>query len=312
MPVDLEGLRSLIEEYLRQSLSTARVYANQLSPGEFVQERDWPRAAEGDMIERLLAEAHEERFGGLPAPAGLLMAREEFLRTHGYSAAPMTSAADFAKAFNGRALWAQNALDAVRYLKHASAAPDVVTTVLFLSASPTNEVPLRLDEELREIREEIERAKLRNTIRLESRGAVRATDLSRFLLDLTPRMVHFSGHGGVTGAIFLEDENAQSHEVEPEALAALFGLLKPPPLCVVLNACYSVTQAQALSQHVRYVVGMSDAIQDRAAIKYAAAFYRAFAAGTTIEDAHKFGIVELKLHKLADQLPVLIGPSPIV
>jgi hypothetical protein len=44
----------------------------------------------------------------------------------------------------------------------------------------------------------------------------------------------------------------------------------------VLNACYSEIQANAIVQHIDYVIGMSQAIGDTAAIKFAMGFYDAF------------------------------------
>ena len=59
--------------------------------------------------------------------------------------------------------------------------------------------------------------------------------------------------------------------------------------CVVLNACYSVAQANAISKHIDYVVGMKKAIGDEAAIKFAVGFYDALGAGRDFETAYKFG-----------------------
>jgi hypothetical protein len=47
----------------------------------------------------------------------------------------------------------------------------------------------------------------------------------------------------------------------------------------VLNACCSATQAEAITQHIPYVVGMKRAIGDRVAIEFAIGFYDALLAG---------------------------------
>ncbi len=57
---------------------------------------------------------------------------------------------------------------------------------------------------------------------LQSRGAVRAKDFVRAMLDLAPAFVHFSGHGASSGSICVEDEAGNSIELEPEAIAVLF------------------------------------------------------------------------------------------
>lgn len=44
------------------------------------------------------------------------------------------------------------------------------------------------------------------------------------------------------------------------ALAILFVLFTEQVKCVLLNACYSKTQAKAIARHINYVIGMSQAI----------------------------------------------------
>src|SRR6202043_1057133 len=94
--------------------------------------------------------------------------------------------------------------------------------ILFLAANPTDSTVLRLSEEAREIREELERAGLRDKFLFHERGAVRPKDLSRTLIDLSPRYLHLSGHGGPSGAIYLESETAKSIPVPARALRVLF------------------------------------------------------------------------------------------
>ena len=44
---------------------------------------------------------------------------------------------------------------------------------------------------------------------------------------------------------------------------------------MILNACYSKKQAEAITQVIDCAIGMNDAIGDEAAITFAASFYRA-------------------------------------
>ena len=39
--------------------------------------------------------------------------------------------------------------------------------------------------------------------------------------------------------------------------------------CILINTCYSDTQAEAISEHIQYVIGMNQAIKDKAAIQFA-------------------------------------------
>ena len=109
------------------------------------------------------------------------------------------------------------------------------------------------------------------------------------LLRHQPHIVHFSGHGSSLGEIFLEDDAGLSQPVSPRALSTTFGLLKDNIRCVVLNACFSRIQAEAIAQHIECVVGMSQAIGDRAAISFAAAFYQAVAPVVTSSRPSNWG-----------------------
>jgi nucleoside phosphorylase len=72
------------------------------------------------------------------------------------------------------------------------------------------------------------------------------------------------------------------------ALAGLFELFTEVE-CVVLNACYSESQAEAIAQHVDYVIGISREIKDEAATIFAVSFYDAIGAGKSIEFAYRLG-----------------------
>ncbi|MEL6165347.1 MAG: hypothetical protein AAFR37_16880, partial [Cyanobacteria bacterium J06628_3] len=64
--------------------------------------------------------------------------------------------------------------------------------------------------------------------------------------------------------IVLENEIGQSLSMGTEALSRLFKLFAVKGVeCVVLNACYSEVQAEAISQYIKYVVGMNNAIGDK-------------------------------------------------
>jgi hypothetical protein len=79
-----------------------------------------------------------------------------------------------------------------------------------------------------------------------------------------------------------------------EAIARVFALIGSGIKCVVLNACFSVNQAELLVEYVDVVVGMSREIGDPDAIKFSGAFYEALAYGKDVQTAFelaKAGIV---------------------
>ena len=189
--------------------------------------------------------------------------------------------------------------------------PDVsrnTVSILFLAADPTDTSRLRLGEEFREIQEKLKLAKLRDRFRLElPQLSVRPADISQALLDVQPQIVHFSGHGASTGALCFERHSGQTHLVEPRALAALFEQFANQVNCVLLNTCYSETQAKAIAKHIQYVIGMNQAVSDEAAIAFAIGFYQALGAGCTIREAYRLGCVQIGLQGLPEHLtPVLL------
>jgi CHAT domain len=204
-------------------------------------------------------------------------------------------------------------------------APPSVKTILVLAANPKGTTPLRLGEEVRNIQMGLARSQYRDRFRIEQRWAVTPTDVRRALLDCQPQIVHFSGHGiGVEApgdrsettrnlnvvaeattepeGLMFEGTNGQPQLVSSEAIANLFALFADQVECVVLNACYSATQADAIAQHIPYVVGMKRAIGDRAAIEFAIGFYDALLAGRSVEFAYKLGCSAIQMEGIPEHL----------
>ncbi|MGK7896086.1 MAG: CHAT domain-containing protein [Xenococcus sp. (in: cyanobacteria)] len=167
--------------------------------------------------------------------------------------------------------------------------------ILFLSSNPVDFARLRTDKEAEKIREKLRLAKLYQNFSFDVRMATRAEDFSQALLDKTPNIVHFAGHGLRSGEICLEDEIGNSHPVSPESLRNLFALVSDHVDCVILNACYSEAQASAIAEHIKFVIGTSYPVMDDAAIAFSVGFYQALGIGKTIEEAYKFGCVQVGL-----------------
>jgi hypothetical protein len=180
-------------------------------------------------------------------------------------------------------------------------------TILVLASSPTNEARLRLDKEVREIDEGLRRAKQREQFTLHQKWAVRPDDLRRALLDINPEIVHFCGHGSGDDGLVLENDAGLAQLIPTEALANLFKRFAERGLeCVVLNACYSEIQANAIAKYINYVVGMSSAIGDDAAIKFSVGFYDELGAGWSYEDAYHGGCDAIALQAIPEEhTPVL-------
>lgn len=196
------------------------------------------------------------------------------------------------------------ALNVARTLLNA---PVQKETILFLSADPTDSARLRLGHELQEIQEKLRLAKLRERFTLAQRMSTRPQDITQAILDENPRIVHFAGHGLQSGELCFEEENGQAKPVPPAALAALFALVTDQVECVLLNACYSVVQAEAIAAHIKYVIGMKATINDKIATAFTIGFYQALGAGYSTEDAFQFGCVQIRLQNIPEHLmPVLL------
>jgi hypothetical protein len=201
--------------------------------------------------------------------------------------------------------------------------------ILLVAANPRGMDPLRLDEKARGIDEALERSTHRDEFQLVMKWAATPDDLRHAVLTHRPEIVHFVGHGTSEGPVpgtrsldpdgeatasgglaFVDDQGA-AKVVSAEALARLFGLCTDHVRCVILNACYSQVQAEAIAQKIPCVIGMSQAIGDEAAIKFSQGFYDALGAGKDYAAAFEFGRASIDLDGIAEHLtPVILGPKP--
>jgi hypothetical protein len=174
--------------------------------------------------------------------------------------------------------------------------------ILILTANPAETARLRQDEEMRKIQKRFRRANQRNKFDLIFECA-RTIDVLDFIEDEKPEIVHFSGHGTEEWLVF-ESTSGNARPVTPKTLGRIFEDA-PYVKCVLLNACYSEAHAKVISEHVDYTIGMKGSILDRAAIAFASAFYKALAAGDSIESAFKRGDRAASLEE-DDENPILL------
>jgi len=185
-------------------------------------------------------------------------------------------------------------------------------TILFLAANPLGTDRLALDQEARAIQVELERSGHRDRFVLETRWAAQPLDLLRELRKLKPTVVHFSGHGGLGApradrldgepvpGLFFQGPDGEPQLVSTAALQATFGAAGASVKLVVLNACYSEAQAEALLAHVDCVVGMVGAIGDDAARNFAIGFYGGLGERESVASAYRQGRAAISLEGLPD------------
>ena len=174
-------------------------------------------------------------------------------------------------------------------------------TILFLSANPANTEPLELIKECNKIEEELRFAAGSDKFNFKQHHDMSIEDLRRQILLHKPQIVHFSGHGSPRSALVFKGQNGEVEVVPPTALSNMFEILSKDISLVFLNACYSEEQARAISKHIDFVIGMSRAISDMAAIKFAVSFYSTLAFGRSVADSFKFAKVDLELLSIPEE-----------
>jgi hypothetical protein len=175
-------------------------------------------------------------------------------------------------------------------------------TILIAAAAPSDEARLRLDVEVRDIEEGLRLAEQRDQFLLEKIWATRVRDLRRAMQTHKPTIVHFCGHGTGEQGIVLEDNQGKAQLVSSDALASFFELFIDSVECVVLNACFSDVQAKGIVKYIPYVIGMTKAIGDQAAIEFAVAFYDSLAAGDDYERAYKVACSAIAMQGISGHL----------
>jgi archaellum biogenesis ATPase FlaH len=180
-----------------------------------------------------------------------------------------------------------------------ASSPTKAQLVLLLAANPIDLEQLHLGREIREIRESLHRAG-GGSWKLETIYAARSADLRHGILEHEPVIVHYCGHGTNSTGIIFENEQGQRKSVRAEALAKFFRLFSHSIKCVVLNACYTQQQANAIAQHIDYVIGMRDTVSDDAAIGFARSFYEAIASGKSFDFSYELAAAAVSLDEEFD------------
>ncbi|MFO0891921.1 MAG: adenylate/guanylate cyclase domain-containing protein [Isosphaeraceae bacterium] len=222
--------------------------------------------------------------------------------------------------------------------------------ILLFAANPFGD--LNLDEEIRRIEAKLDEGDLRR-IQLVAIPATRPGDLIDKVNRHRPKVVQFSGHGvrgdapsasasqrptsgsnrdlHATGAddegkILIIGEDGRPRPVGKRGLVNLFRLRSDVVKIVVLNACSTSSQAEAIAEHIDCVIGTNRDIRDEAARIFAARLYRSLASGFPVSTAFDEARIELELQGFEDQAAIpriwarqgidlgdlyLIGPAPV-
>jgi len=171
--------------------------------------------------------------------------------------------------------------------------------ILVLSSNPWSTGRILVAEEAREISDRIQEGPYRDRFEVHHHGAVTPKDLQRLLLMYEPQIVHFSGHGSKGQRILFNRTNGRAQPLDQEGLKDVFAFYNNHVRLVLLNACFTKTQARLISDVVDYSIGTARPIGDKVSVAFAGAFYRALAFGKSIRDAFRSAKVELDLTRRA-------------
>ncbi|MGH2728308.1 MAG: CHAT domain-containing protein [Actinomycetota bacterium] len=171
--------------------------------------------------------------------------------------------------------------------------------VLYLAANP--DLDLRVDVEVRAVREAVRKALHRDLVEIDHRPAATPEDLLDGINELRPHVVHFSGHGGGSTVLFddakstRQDGEDVGRPVSFDLLARALAATDSPPNLLVLNSCDSLDGADVLLDVVPAVIGMAEEISDVGAQLFAARFYSAIASAQSVGAAIEQGAVAVDL-----------------
>jgi len=178
--------------------------------------------------------------------------------------------------------------------------------VMLIGASPSDQATLLLSAEFDMINSAVRQGTHRDDIAIEQSQNTLASELVPDLVRSSPKLVHFSGHGRESGELIFEDPHGASAPLRPELLGAVFSGFSDIIRCVVLNACWSESQADIIGAHIPVVVGMSTQVSDLAALNFSSTFYLAIGEGKSVSEAFSLAVLQLRVATPSDaEAPIL-------
>lgn len=153
--------------------------------------------------------------------------------------------------------------------------------ILFLAANPPGIAKLDLEKEAKLVEKKLKEGEFGDLFDIRIIWHTCLDDIERELIRYRPTVLHFSGHGH-DGQLLTED-GTDGRRLSIRGVARLVELLRGELRLVVLNACSTAPQAQALASSVDCVIGMQAPISDESAIRFAGSLYRALAYNKSIE-----------------------------
>jgi TPR repeat protein len=169
---------------------------------------------------------------------------------------------------------------------------------------------LQLAKDVRKIRRKVGGALHHRALKFDWHHAVRPDDMLDALMKQRPQIVHFSGHGDGEG-LLLEGADGNPNRVHTDTLRTLFTMLGGGVQVVLLSACTSRPQAEAICDVVGCAIGTRGEIPEDAAITFNAEFYRSIASGYSVQAAYDQARLALEMnhYEFRDITELLVRPD---
>lgn len=172
--------------------------------------------------------------------------------------------------------------------------------VLFMTANPKDTQAIQLTKEYKEVEtlQHVMDKKERYTVKLVPNTSTQ--EFMQRIMAEQPRILHFSGHGTGQAGLIFHDSNDNAQFANSQALGAMFAVFQNTTKidCVILNACYSLDQAQAIAQYVPFVIGTNQEVADNKAITFTRGFYTTCFAGMPYDQAFMAGKAQILMEGL--------------
>lgn len=170
--------------------------------------------------------------------------------------------------------------------------------IVYATAAPEGD--LRLDKEIRRVRQAVRSSTHRELVEIHVLTAATPGDLLDALVQHRPHVVHFSGHANQDALLFDADTDVENEgrHVSASVFARALRSVDQPPTVVVLNACDSAAQLSQLTEGIPLAIGMRASIMDVDAITFSTRFYSTLAEGQSVEAALAVAQIDMEMNGL--------------
>jgi hypothetical protein len=188
--------------------------------------------------------------------------------------------------------------------------------ILFVCTGANDKNPFDFGQEFKKIKDALQSSQKREQFEVEIETGVEADDFLRVVTRYQPDILHIATHSSDNQGVYFQNSAGETQSFSPEELADVFALMqkKFTPELVILSACNSIAQAEAIQPYVGQAIAMQDLWPEEAGLSYAENLYEMIFDGQDINYAHESAVLGVKMAKIAPlgktkthEVPVLFG-----